>query len=110
MREPGGRDSGEEAENEAQDSELGRIAAAEAEEDLIEHAPVLAAVIHWLTGVVFAVILGALLIFVAPAIPGLGPGLGEIQEKGVDSSMKVRVITRGPADQTLPPEIGRAHV
>jgi hypothetical protein len=78
-----------------------RIAAA-AGEDLIGHAPVLAAVIHWLTGVVFAVILGALLIFVAPAIPGLGPGLGEIQEKGVDSSMKVRVITRGPADQTLP--------
>lgn len=94
MSEPDPGDQGE--------SEPDSVVAAEAEDDLIAHAPILAAVIHWLTGVVFAVILGALLIFVAPHIPGLGQALGEVQEKGVDSSMKVRVVTRGPADQALP--------
>ncbi len=94
MSEPG--------EGEPDPGEPERIVAAEAEEDLIAHAPILAAGLPWRTGGVFAGILGALLIFVAPHIPGLGSALGEVQEKGVDSSMKVRVVTRGPGDQAPP--------
>jgi hypothetical protein len=50
------------------------------------------AVIHWLTGVVFASLLALLLIVAGPHIPGLGPMLGDLEVKGVDSAMRVRLV------------------
>jgi CHASE2 domain-containing sensor protein len=57
-----------------------------------EHGPARHALIHWLTGVVFASILALCLIFLGPATPGLEAHLREVEAKGVDAAMRARLV------------------
>ena len=51
--------------------------------------------IHWLTGVVFAVVLGLLIVGVGPRVPGLGGFLHNVEQRGVDYAMRLRVTLQG---------------
>jgi hypothetical protein len=52
------------------------------------------AVVRWLTGILFAVLLVLIVVFVGPHIPGLGPLLNDFELWGVDTAMRIHEATR----------------
>ncbi|HWE46920.1 MAG TPA: CHASE2 domain-containing protein [Caulobacteraceae bacterium] len=59
------------------------------------HGPFVHAVIHWLTGVVFAVLLSLAILLVGPHVPVLSDFLSTMEVKGVDAAMRVRLMSEG---------------
>ncbi len=58
----------------------------------LTHGPLVHATIHWLTGVVFAILLSVGLLLAGPHIPGLKDVLNSMEVKGVDAAMRVRLV------------------
>jgi CHASE2 domain-containing sensor protein len=58
----------------------------------LTHGPLVHATIHWLTGVVFAILLSLALLLAGPHIPGLSDFMSAMEVKGVDAAMRVRLV------------------
>ncbi|HEY3812797.1 MAG TPA: CHASE2 domain-containing protein [Caulobacteraceae bacterium] len=56
------------------------------------HGPLVHALIHWLTGVVFAILLSAAILIGGPHLPVLKDLLSTMEVKGVDAAMRVRLV------------------
>ena len=58
----------------------------------LTHGPLVHATIHWLTGVVFAILLSLLILVGGPHVPILNDFLSTMEVKGVDAAMRVRLV------------------
>jgi hypothetical protein len=64
---------------------------------LAEHHPwYIRALVHWLSGVAFAILLGFLITVVGPDLPGISRFLHDIEQRGIDYAMRTRLLLRGP--------------
>lgn len=63
----------------------------------LDHRWYVHAIVHWLTGVSFAVVLALCLIVAGPQLPGLRGFLHNVEERGIDYAMRLRVAVEPPA-------------
>jgi len=63
----------------------------------LDHRWYVHAIVHWLTGVSFAVVLALCIIVAGPRLPGLGGFLHNVEQRGIDYAMRLRVAVEPPA-------------
>jgi CHASE2 domain-containing sensor protein len=65
-------------------------------EPQIEHRWYVHGVVHWLSGVLFAVLLASLIVIAGPHLPGLSGFLHNIEQRGLDYAMRLRLHLTNP--------------
>jgi hypothetical protein len=75
------------------------------------HQPLRSALIHWLSGLIFSLIISALFTLVPPDAPILGGVVHWIEERGIDAAMWVKLLLGNPeADRSPRPNLPAGYV